>query len=56
VSIVGDVRISRGIEFKMTGAAERKEQEPKLVLDDKGQESAGQRSEGNELVDDNECE
>jgi len=32
VSMVGDERISRSIEFKMTGTAERKEREPKLVL------------------------
>ena len=32
-SMVGDVRIARGIEFQMTGAAERKEREPKLVVD-----------------------
>jgi len=31
--MVGDVRIARGIEFQMTGAAERKEREPMLVLD-----------------------
>jgi len=30
--MVGDVRIARG-EFQMTGAAERKEREPKLVPD-----------------------
>jgi len=33
---VGDVRIARGIEFQMKGAAERKEREPKLVLDGVG--------------------
>jgi len=31
--MVGDERFLRGIEFKMTGAAERKEREPTLVLD-----------------------
>jgi len=31
--MVGDVRNARDIEFQMTGAAERKEREPKLVLD-----------------------
>jgi len=31
--MVGDERISSGIEFQMTGAAEQKEREPKLVLD-----------------------
>jgi len=31
--MVGDVRIARGNEFQMTEAAERKEREPKLVLD-----------------------
>jgi len=36
VSMVGDVRIARGIEFQMTGAAEPKEREPKLVLDGVG--------------------
>jgi hypothetical protein len=35
-SMVGDVRIARGIEFQLTGAAERKEQEPKLVVDGVG--------------------
>jgi len=34
--MVGDVRIARGNEFQMTGAAERKEREPKLVLDGVG--------------------
>jgi len=34
--MVGDKRISRSIEFEMTGAAERKEREPKLVLDGVG--------------------
>jgi len=37
VSMEGDVRIARGIargiEFQMTGAAERYDREPKLVLD-----------------------
>jgi len=33
VSMVGDKRISMGVEFQMTGAAERKEREPKLLLD-----------------------
>jgi len=36
VSIVGDVRIARGIEFQMTEAAERNEREPKLVVDGVG--------------------
>jgi len=40
VSMVGDVRIARNIEFQMTGAAERKEREPKklpkLVVDGVG--------------------
>jgi len=36
VSMVGEKHISRGIEFQMTGAAERKEREPKLVLDGVG--------------------
>jgi len=31
-----DEQISRGIEFQMTGAAERKEREPTLVLDGVG--------------------
>jgi len=31
--MVGDVRIARGIEFQMTGAAKRKERELKLVVD-----------------------
>jgi len=31
--MVGYGRISRDIEFQMTGAAKRKEREPKLVLD-----------------------
>jgi len=52
---VGDVRIARGIEFQMTGAAEQKEREPKLVLDGEGQESAGLRSEENGLIDNSEC-
>jgi len=34
--MAGDVRIARGIEFQMTGTAERKEREPKLVLDGMG--------------------
>jgi len=34
--MVGDVRIEWGIEFQMTGAAERKEREPKLMLDGVG--------------------
>jgi hypothetical protein len=36
VSMVGDVRISRGIEFQMTGMAEQKERKPKLVVDGVG--------------------
>jgi len=32
VSMMGDVLIGRGIEFQMTGAAERKEREPKLMV------------------------
>jgi len=36
VSMVGDVRIARSIEFQMTGATEQKEREPKLVLDGVG--------------------
>jgi hypothetical protein len=36
VSIVVDVRIARGIEFQMTGAAERKEREPKVYVDGVG--------------------
>jgi len=34
--MVGDVRIARGNEFQMTGAAERTEREPMLVLDGVG--------------------
>jgi len=34
--MVRDVQIARGIELQMTGAAERKEREPKLVLDGVG--------------------
>jgi len=34
--VVADVRIAMGNEFQMTGAAERKEREPKLVLDGVG--------------------
>jgi len=34
--MVADVRIARGSEFQMTGAAEQKEREPKLVLDGVG--------------------
>jgi len=34
--MVTDVRIARGSEFQMTGAAERREREPKLVLDGVG--------------------
>jgi len=34
--MVGDVRIARGNEFQMTGAAERKVRELKLVLDEVG--------------------
>jgi len=37
VSMVGDVRIASGFEFQMTGAAERKEREPKLVVDGVGE-------------------
>jgi hypothetical protein len=33
---IGDVRIAWGVEFQMTRAAERKEQEPKLVVDGVG--------------------
>jgi len=36
VSMVADVRIARGSEFQMTGAAKRKEREPKFVLDGVG--------------------
>jgi len=32
VSIVGEEHISSDIEFPLTGAAERKDREPKLVL------------------------
>jgi len=39
----------------MTGAAERKEQEPKLVLDGVGTRRTGQRNEKNGLIDENEC-
>jgi len=46
VSLVGAERIARFIEFQMTGAAERKEREPKLVMD----EGAGQRGEENGLL------
>jgi hypothetical protein len=34
--MVGEEWISSGIEFQMEGAAERKEREPKLVLDGVG--------------------
>jgi len=34
--MVGVGRISTGIEFQMTGVAERKERDPKLVLDGVG--------------------
>jgi len=34
--MVEDVWIARGIEFQMTGVAERKDREPKLVLDGVG--------------------
>jgi len=34
--MIADVRIARGNEFQMTGAAERKERKPKLVLDGVG--------------------
>jgi len=34
--MVGDVWIARSIEFQMTGATERKEREPKLVVDGVG--------------------
>jgi len=37
VSMVGDERVSSGIEFLMTAAAEQKEREPKLVLDGVGE-------------------
>jgi len=48
--IVGDEWISSGIAFQMTGAAERKEREPKLVLVgvEWSGDIAGQRSEENE--------
>jgi len=36
VSMVGDVRIARAIEFQKTGTGERKEREPKLVVDGVG--------------------
>jgi len=32
VSMTGDERVSKSIEFQITGAAERNEREPKLVL------------------------
>ena len=55
MSMVGDVRIAKGLlSFQMAGAAERKERETKVSggwREDKG--SAGQRSEENKLVDDN---
>jgi len=53
--MVGDVRIARGIELQLTGAAERKEREPKLCWMEWGQESGGQRSKANGLIDDNKC-
>jgi len=31
--MVGEERISKGIEFQTTGAEQRKEREPKLILD-----------------------
>jgi len=34
--MAADVRIARGSEFQMPGATERKEREPKLVLDGVG--------------------
>jgi len=60
--MVGDEWISRDIGFQMTGAAERKEREPKFVLEGVPshtqshfmtlrQESAGQKSEGNGPID-----
>ena len=36
MSIVGEERISRGIEFQMTGAEQRKERELNLMLDGVG--------------------
>jgi len=34
--MVADVRIARGSEFQVTGAAEQKERDPKFVLDGVG--------------------
>jgi len=34
--MVGDEQILKGIEFQMTGVAEWKEREPKLVMDGVG--------------------
>jgi len=56
VSMVGDKRISRSIEFQITGATERKNKRQSSCWMEQGQESAGQRREGNEQADDNECE
>jgi len=53
--MVGDVRIARGIEFQMTGAAERKERELRLVVDGVGTRNCWLRSEENGLIDDDGC-
>jgi hypothetical protein len=36
VSMVGEERISRGIEFQIAGAEQRKERKPKSMLDEVG--------------------
>jgi len=53
--MVGNVRIARGIEFQMIGAAERKEQEPKLVLDGVGTRKCWSEERREQTDDDNEC-
>jgi len=49
--MVGDERISKVFEFKITGAAERKERKPKLMLDGVGTRKCWSEGE----VNDNEC-
>ena len=50
--MVCDERISRGIEFQMTGAEQRNERKPKLVAMESGGDSAGQRNKENGQVGD----
>jgi len=53
--MVADVRIARGSEFQMTGAVERKERAPKLVLDGVGTRNCWSEERRERTGDDSEC-